>query len=504
MFSVQLNKKATNNEFNQLLLKRFIILQNDKFYVIDSLTNKSMRNQYLIQIAIFENKGKGKCQLTYYSKMQLQQLKETLKSHQQRIKSLLLIKSFCEENLHTELQNYSRQQTKKHSSIIPRTSTSKKAEPTFNYQQKIQEIELLKSNKFNKETETLQQRVPGYVQGQTGGITCINKEELKCQEGVVMDFVKQCWKQLIEGKDLVGISLPVRIFEPKSTLHRIAEMWCYAPLYLKYAASIKNNPVERLKYVLCFSLAGIHTTSKQLKPFNPILGETYQGTFADGTVIDIEHTSHHPAISNFFMEDKNNYQFYGHYKYSAKILKNQLGNAMQGGYDGPNFIKFADGSLLTYQSPTLLIKGLLYGTRSLDLVDTFTIYDNQNDLQCQIKFYDGGGLFSKRLHKTDYFEGSIAKISSQNQSLCKVEGSWLEYMKFDGVTYWDLEKIRPLKLIQTEIPLPSDCRYREDLIYLAQKNLQLAQEWKVKLEVLQRADRKFRADKHPSSLKHHK
>ena len=34
---------------------------------------------------------------------------------------------------------------------------------------------------------------------------------------------------------------------------------------------------------------------------------------------------------------------------------------MQGGYDGPNFIKFADGSLLTYKSPSLLIKGLLYG-----------------------------------------------------------------------------------------------------------------------------------------------
>ena len=38
------------------------------------------------------------------------------------------------------------------------------------------------------------------------------------------------------------------------------------------------------------------------------------------------------------MEDKNHYKLYGHYKYSAKILKNQLGNAMQGGYDGPNYI----------------------------------------------------------------------------------------------------------------------------------------------------------------------
>ena len=69
---------------------------------------------------------------------------------------------------------------------------------------------------------------------------------------------------------------------------------------------------------------------------------------------------------------------------------------MQGGYDGPNYIKFNDGSIVSYKSPTLLIKGLLYGynfvylfifllftlksTRSLDLIGNFIIYDNANDL----------------------------------------------------------------------------------------------------------------------------
>ena len=35
------------------------------------------------------------------------------------------------------------------------------------------------------------------------------------------------------------------------------------------------------------------------KPFNPILGETYQGHFDKDTSIYIEHISHHPAISAF-------------------------------------------------------------------------------------------------------------------------------------------------------------------------------------------------------------
>jgi hypothetical protein len=38
-----------------------------------------------------------------------------------------------------------------------------------------------------------------------------------------------------------------------------------------------------------------------MKPFNPILGETYQGNFDDGTEVYCEHTSHHPPITNFFM-----------------------------------------------------------------------------------------------------------------------------------------------------------------------------------------------------------
>jgi len=41
-------------------------------------------------------------------------------------------------------------------------------------------------------------------------------------------------------------------------------------------------------------------------------------------------------------------------------------------------------------------------------------------------------------------------------------------------------------------PLPSDCRFREDLIWLAIGNLDFAQNWKVKLEEQQRHDRASR------------
>ncbi len=40
--------------------------------------------------------------------------------------------------------------------------------------------------------------------------------------------------------------------------------------------------------------------------------------------------------------------------------------------------------------------------------------------------------------------------------------------------------------------LPSDCRYREDMNALAQGNIELADKEKVRLEVIQRADRSLR------------
>jgi hypothetical protein len=50
----------------------------------------------------------------------------------------------------------------------------------------------------------------------------------------------------------------------------------------------ETDPVERMKLVITFALSGLHNTCKQKKPFNPILGETYQAVFEDGTQIYCE------------------------------------------------------------------------------------------------------------------------------------------------------------------------------------------------------------------------
>ena len=56
------------------------------------------------------------------------------------------------------------------------------------------------------------------------------------------------------------------------------------------------------------------------KPFNPLLGETMQGQFPDGTKFFCEHTSHHPPITNFLLEDPNNkFKLWGYYEITGKM-----------------------------------------------------------------------------------------------------------------------------------------------------------------------------------------
>lgn len=52
-----------------------------------------------------------------------------------------------------------------------------------------------------------------------------------------------------------------------------------------------------------YAAAGLHHAFENWrKPFNPILGETWQATLSDGTSMHMEQISHHPPVSAFHME----------------------------------------------------------------------------------------------------------------------------------------------------------------------------------------------------------
>jgi len=80
---------------------------------------------------------------------------------------------------------------------------------------------------------------------------------------------------MFSGNGVVGVSLPIRIFEPRSLCERISDIWGFSHAYLDKASNINNNPLERFKLVITFVISGLHLMVNPNKPFNPILGETY-------------------------------------------------------------------------------------------------------------------------------------------------------------------------------------------------------------------------------------
>lgn len=79
------------------------------------------------------------------------------------------------------------------------------------------------------------QRVPGYSVNNSGLVECHNQDEIKAQEGLLKELMAQSATAIFTGRGIVGISLPVRIFEPKSLLEREARYFAYVPLYLNKA-----------------------------------------------------------------------------------------------------------------------------------------------------------------------------------------------------------------------------------------------------------------------------
>lgn len=108
---------------------------------------------------------------------------------------------------------------------------------------------------------------------------------------------------IAQRKQISGLSLPINIFCKTSTLYRMTEVWTYVPDQLEKASKIKNDPLLRLKYIISCTIASLHTAIRQLKDFNPILGETFEGVWpGTRTYIYIEQISHHPAIANFIVD----------------------------------------------------------------------------------------------------------------------------------------------------------------------------------------------------------
>ena len=170
------------------------------------------------------------------------------------------------------------------------------------------------------------------------------------------------WKILKDtiGKDMSKIAVPVYFNEPLSFLQRFTEDMTYNNILLK--ASDSDDPYLRLALVACFAISSYASSGIRLmKPFNPILGETFE-LEKDGFRAISEQVSHHPPISAIHV-DHSQYSFFASTSMQTSFKGTYL-KLRPAGKCHVKFEKYSDH--FVWEKPYTNVNNIIIGTVNVD------------------------------------------------------------------------------------------------------------------------------------------
>ena len=356
------------------------------------------------------------------------------------------------------------------------------------------------------------------------GVYCLNQEVVDKQSGIIKEVITQLTKCLWSGTAM-SLSLPIRIFEPRSMLERYTDWFSFATDLLNKAGSCKDK-IESFKYVIAFSLSALFRSSEQLKPLNPMLGETYECEWEDGSKFYLEHTCHTPPISHFYIKSSKNLFIVSGYidMGMGGMMKAMFNNSMQMIPKGKITVYLPElKQTISFQFPKITMGGAIWGQRYVYWSDHMKFEDHENNLKAVIAFANARKeLKGKRIHdiygklfkynynsnelKKPFYNDYIPKNpfpSKNDDVISEITGSWLEEIKFDNNIYFSIKDSVAPQIYPCEKVLDSDARYREDKqwLKLSWDNKEFskifegyAQCWKLALEAQQRFDRGLRKE----------
>ncbi|XP_019714188.1 oxysterol-binding protein-related protein 7-like isoform X2 [Hippocampus comes] len=186
------------------------------------------------------------------------------------------------------------------------------------------------------------------------------------------------------GKDLSRVSMPVALNEPLSLLQRVSEELEYSELL--DIANHTDDPYERMVYVAAFSISGYAWASwrNRYKPFNPVLGETYESHREDrGFRYVSEQVSHHPPISACHAESTN-FTFWQDQRWKNKFW----GKSVEIISSGPvNVTLPRSGDHYEWNKAVTCIHNVLSQQRWLEHYGEVVIRNKESDVcTCKISF----------------------------------------------------------------------------------------------------------------------
>ncbi|KAL8179608.1 UNVERIFIED_CONTAM: Oxysterol-binding protein- protein 2 [Gekko kuhli] len=361
----------------------------------------------------------------------------------------------------------------------------------------------------------------------------------------VWSILKKCI-----GLELSKITMPIAFNEPLSFLQRLTEYMEHT--YLINKACSHSNPLERMQTVAAFAVSAVASQWERTgKPFNPLLGETYELVREDlGFRFISEQVSHHPPISAVYSEGLNqDFVFHGSIYPKLKFWGKSV-EAEPRGTITLELLKHNEA--YTWTNPTCCVHNVIIGKLWIEQYGTVEIVNHSTGDKCILNFKPCG-LFGKELHR---IEGYVQDKNKKKLSV--IYGKWTECLWcIDPSTYesskknerrggGDQKKPKPsedaendeaddmpevqetvqvipgskllwrinsrppnssqmynftsfavtlneLEKGMEEILAPTDCRLRPDIRHMENGEIDLASKEKERLEEKQRAARKERA-----------
>ncbi|KAK1422162.1 hypothetical protein QVD17_25084 [Tagetes erecta] len=223
------------------------------------------------------------------------------------------------------------------------------------------------------------------------------------------------------GKDLTKVCLPVYFNEPLSSLQKCFEDLEYSYLLDRaYEWGKRGNSLMRILNVAAFAVSGYASTEgRNCKPFNPLLGETYEADYPDkGVRFFSEKVSHHPMIVACHCEGKG-WTFWGDSNLKSKFW----GRSIQLDPVGVLTLKFDDGEIFQWSKVTTSIYNLILGKLYCDHYGTMRIQGNQN-YSCKLKFKEQS-IIERNPHQV---QGVVQDRTGKTAAT--LIGKWDESMHF--------------------------------------------------------------------------
>ena len=201
------------------------------------------------------------------------------------------------------------------------------------------------------------------------------------------------------GKDLSTISMPVSANEPTSLLQKAAENLEYSELL--DTASKNSDPAERMLYVTAFALSSFSNARVKersiRKPFNPMLGETYELIREDKNFRFVaEKVSHRPVQLAFHAEGSGwamaqsplpSQKFWG--KSSEIITEGKV-----------RVVLTTVGECYSWTPATCFLRNIIAGEKYIEPVGTMSVVNEMTGWKCIITF-KAKGMFSGRSEDVD-------------------------------------------------------------------------------------------------------